>query len=208
MFSTKQTCVLYALDQGFPLADRENRDWGCSRTGYWVEFGLESGWRSYLTARCHNPEHQHACSENFTSRNLYKDFTSHFADVEGAKYKFKTVFRQCRSLLAMWLCAECIVTVRQLAGCCFRSKVEQQGGRAVGIVHKNTNWRRKKLARGVAGVWWKSRWTQTWWMLRMNGRRWDTEGEAEKRCDGTTGCCRNMNIELHREEKEGVTVWK
>ena len=42
----------------------------------------------------------------------------------------------------------------------------------------------------------------------MNGRRWDTEGEAEKRCDGTIGCCRNMSAELHREEINCLTNWK
>ena len=45
-------------------------------------------------------------------------------------------------------------------------------------------------------------------MLRMNGRRWDTEGEAEKRCDGTIGCGRNISAELHREDINCVTKWK
>jgi hypothetical protein len=29
------------------------------------------------------------------------------------------------------------------------------------------------------------------------------EGETERRCDGTIGCCRNINIEFHT----GKVVW-
>ena len=89
--------------------------------------------------------------KNLKSYNLYtKKICLHLRDVEGGKSKLKSVLRRRHLLLAVSLSVECIAMLERVAGWrCSQYSRPARGRRAVGILHKNTNWWRKQLARGV-----------------------------------------------------------
>ena len=178
-----------------------------AEVGFWTE-------RGYHSARCHRSGTKihiriFTAVKNLKYHELYIKICLHLRVFEGAQSKLKSVLRQRHLLLVMSLCAECIAMLEQLAGCCWSLWSRPAREESCTDRTQKHELEEEAASKGsFAGVWWKSRWTQTWWMLKMNGRRWDTEGETEKRCDGTIGCCRNMSAELHREEMNWVTNCK